>query len=374
MFFAQMVYSFGGLFFSFSVLLLLVMGQAASAQTRSPALQNVIEGAKKEGVLKIQWLAGRLDGEAGLRPIVAEMNKMYGTNVKIQFTPGPNFPVMLNKITQEKAAGQPSSTDINIMTSNHVVEGTKNGVLRKMDWESILERPAPAGTDVSRVATGGTAVMLASRIVGIPYNTNLVKGDDIPVSMEDVFKPKWKGKIASTPFATGLYQFAAKDMLGYEYMKNYTIRLAGHIGGLIECASIDRISSGEFAMLVFDCGHDDTLRYQKRGAPVAHATVKEIARINLLYLGIPVHAQHPNAAALFINFMDTRAGQALQWERGGHDLHIYPEAQTRKAVQKVIDARGKLALDTVEREMSLGHEEINRIRDEFVKILKERGR
>lgn len=356
------------------IALLWVVVRPAVAQTRSAALEKVIEGAKKEGVLKIQWLPGRLDGEAGLRPMVAAINKMYGANIKLQFTPGPNFPIMLNKLAQEKAAGVPSSTDVNLMTSNHVVEGTKNGVLRKMEWEAILERPAPRDVDVNRVATGGTAVMIASRIVGIPYNANLVKGEDIPVSMEDVFKPKWKGKIASTPFATGLYQFAAKDMLGYEYMKDYTQRLAKHIGGLIECASIDRISSGEFAMMVFDCGHDDTLRYQKRGAPVAHATVKEIARINLLYMGVPVHAEHPNTAALFINFLHTREGQTLQWERGGHDLHIYPEAHTRKPVQKVLDSRGKLALDTVEREMSLGHEEINRIRNEFVKILKERGR
>ena len=355
-------------------LILIGVGAPASAQTRPAALQKLIEEAKKEEVLKIQWLAGRLDGEAGLRPMVAAMNKMYGTDVKLQFTPGPNFPIMLNKIAQEKAGGLPSSTDINLMTSNHVVEGTKNGVLKKLDWDSILERPAPRDAQASQVAPQGTAVMIASRIVGIPYNTNLVKGDDVPVSMADVFKPKWKGKVASTPFATGLYQFAAKDMLGYEHMKDYTQRLAKHIGGLIECASIDRIGSGEFAMLVFDCGHDDTYRYQKRGAPVAHATVKEIARINLLYMGVPVHAQHPNAAALFINFLETREGQRLQWEHARHDLHIYPDAQTRKAVQKVLEARGKLALDSVEREMSVGHEEVNRIRDEFVKILKERGK
>jgi len=362
------------LFVPLIALALVGVGSWASAQTRPAALQKVIEEAKKEEVLKIQWLAGRLDGEAGLRPMVAAMNKRYGTNVKLQFTPGPNFPIMLNKISQEKAGGLPSSTDINLMTSNHVVEGTKNGVLKKLDWDSILERPPPRDAQANRVPAQGTAVMIASRIVGIPYNTNLVKGDDVPVSMEDVLKPKWKGKVASTPFATGLYQFAAKDMLGYERMKDYTQRLAKHIGGLIECASIDRISSGEFAMLVFDCGHDDTYRYQKRGAPVAHATVKEIARINLLYMGVPVHAQHPNTAALFINFLQTREGQRLQWEYARHDLHIYPDAQTRKPVQKVLEARGKLALDSVERELSLGHEEVNRIRDEFVKILKERGK
>lgn len=367
--------SFRGGFITVLVTLVLIgLGSSAPAQTRPPALQKLVEEAKKEGTLKLQWLGGRLDGDAGLRPMVAALNKMYGTNLKLQYTPGPDFPTMLNKITQEKAAGVPSSTDINLMTSNHVAEGTKNGVMKKMDWGSILERPVPSDANVNRIAPEGTAVMIASRVVGITYNSNLVKGDDVPDVMEDVFNPKWKGKIASTPFATGLYQFAAKDMLGYEYMKNYTVRLARQIGGLIACNAVDRVSSGEFAMMVFDCGHDDAYRYQKRGAPVGHITPKEIARINLLYMGVPVHAEHPNAAALFINFMNTREGQALQWEHARHDLHIYPEANTRKPVQRVVEARGKLALDSVERELSLGHEEVNRLRDEFVKILKERGK
>ena len=230
-----------------SLCTVLCIGPTAAQQ--SPELNKIIEGAKEEGVLKIQWLAGRLDGEAGLRQLIAAMNQRYGTDVKLQFTPGPNFPKMLNKITQEKAAGLPSSTDVNMMTSNHASRGAETGLLRQMNWEAIIERPAPADANVQRIATGGHSVMIASRIVGITYNTNLVKGEDVPVSMEDVFKPKWKGKIASTPFATGLYQFAAPDMLGYERMKDYTQRLAKHIGGLFTCSNVDRISSGEFAML-----------------------------------------------------------------------------------------------------------------------------
>lgn len=348
--------------------------QLSQALAQSPALRKIVEGAKSEGSLKLQWLAGRLDGEAGLRPMIAAMNKKYGTNVKLQYTPGPDFPTMLNKITQEKAAGLPSSTDISLMAASHTAEGLKIGLLRKLDWGSILERAAPSDANINRVAPEGVAVMIASRVIGITYNTNLVKGEDTPVSMEDVFKPKWKGKIVSTPFGVGLTQFAAKDLLGYEYMKNYTQRLARHIGGLTACSNVDRVSSGEFAMMVFDCGQDDTLRYQKRGAPLGHATVKEVAATIQLHMGIPVHAQHPNAAALFINFMSTQEGQALQWEHARHDLHVYPEAHTRRPLQRVAEAHGKFGIGTVERELMLGLEETDRIRVEFQKILKDGGR
>src|SRR5262245_14965943 len=354
-------------------LILFTAFQPSKGLARSAELEKVIEGAKTEGSLRLQWLAGRLDGEAGLRPMIAAMNKRYGTSVKLQYTPGPDFPTMLNKITQEKAAGLTSSTDISLMAASHSAEGLKTGLLRKLDWGAILERPAPSDANINRVAPEGVAVMIASRVIGITYNTNLVKGGDIPASMEDVFKPKWKGKIVSTPFGVGLTQFAAKDLLGYEYMKNYTQRLARLIGGLTACSNVDRVSSGEFAMMVFDCGQDDTLRYQKRGAPLGHATVKEVAATIQLHMGVPVHAQHPNAAALFINFMSTEEGQALQWEYARHDLHIYPEAHTRRSLQKVAEAHGKFGIGTVERELMLGLEETNRIRAEFQKILKEGG-
>jgi len=102
--------------------------------------------------------------------------------------------------------------------------------------------------------------------------------------------------------------------------------------------------------------------------------VNEVAETIQLHMGVPVHAQHPNTAILFINFLHTQEGQALQWEHARHDLHIYPEAHTRRPIQKVVEAHGKVALGTVERELALGVEETNRIRAEFQKILKESGR
>ena len=45
----------------------------------------------------------------------------------------------------------------------------------------------------------GSAVTLV-QTVGIAYNTDLVKGDDIPDGWSDLLDPKWKGKIGvATP-------------------------------------------------------------------------------------------------------------------------------------------------------------------------------
>lgn len=367
---------FSGRLFSFSAIVMSLfllsypLRSAPAQETASLSLQKVIEGARKEAVLKLQWFAGNLD-DTGLRAIVAALNRRYKTELRLRFTPGPNLPTMLNKIAQEKSAGLVSSTDVNLMTSNATAEALKMGLFRKLDWNAILERPVPPDAGVNRVAPEGIGVTVGSAVVGITYNTNLVRGDDVPVSMEDVFKPKWAGKVAATPVATGLYHFAAKDMLGYDTMKNYTQRLANHIGGLISCTDVPRIGSGEFVMIVFDCGSYSTLNYKKRGAPVDSTPIREATRVNYFYMGVPAHAEHPRAATLFIAFLHTPEGQKILWDASGLDLHIYPESRSREAVLKVVRAGGKLMLDTVERDLKTGHEELNRIRDEFVKILKE---
>src|SRR3990170_5405240 len=88
-----------------------LFGAAAESAARSPALQKVIEGANKEGNLLLEWSGPRMGGHAGLSAMVNAMNKRYGTNIRVSFTPGQPMPQMLHKQTQEWRAGQPSSSD-----------------------------------------------------------------------------------------------------------------------------------------------------------------------------------------------------------------------------------------------------------------------
>ena len=317
-----------------AVLIVAALVLPVEAAARSAALEKVIEGAKKEGVLKLLWTEGHFGADVGINDMLRAINKRYGTNLKLQFTQGRSFPANLGRLTQEFNAKQRSSTDVFLGAANHMISGLKSGLLMKVDWEALVERPAPSNPVINRVNPGGVGMAVASRVVGIVYNTNLVKGDDIPRSIEDVLKPKWKGQIAVTPYLTGFYQFAAPDVLGEKFMTDYVKRLKPQVGGFIGCNSLDKIASGQFAMLIFDCGRDATVRYQRRGAPMAHAVPKEIVRDNVIDLGVTNNADHPNVAKLFIVFQHTKEGQELLWKHGAYDLEIYPGSKSRTLIEK----------------------------------------
>ena len=316
-----------------SILVAGLWTNVSDAQARSAELEKVIKGAKKEGVLKLLWTEGHFGADLGINDMLKSINKKYGTNIKLQFTQGRSFPANLGRLTQEHRAKQTSSTDVFMGSGSHMVSGLKTGMLTKVDWEKLIERPAPKNAAVERVNNGGVGLAVASRVVGIVYNTNLVKGEDIPYSIEDVMKPKWKGQIAVTPYITGYYQFAAPDVFGIKFMTDYMERLKPQIGGFISCNSLDKVASGQFAMLIFDCGRDATVRYQRRGAPLGHAVPKEIVRNNIINLGVPSNAENPNVGKLFIAFTQSKEGQALLWKHGAYDLEIYPGSKSKELVE-----------------------------------------
>ena len=353
---------------------LLAGGPAAA---RSPELEKVIAAAKKEGVLKVLWTEGHFGGDVGIQAMIDAMNKRYGTNIKLQFTQGGSFPAILGRLTQEHNAKQKSSTDI-FLGTNHMESGLKTGMLQKIDWNALIERPQPKDAAFDRVNPGGVGVAVASRVAGIVYNKNLVKGDDIPKSMEDLLKPKWKGQILTTPYVTGFYQFAAPDMLGEKWILDYVTRLKPQIGGFISCNSLDKLASGEFAMLIFDCGRDATVRYQRRGAPLGHSVPKEAIYQVIINLGIPANAEHPNVGKLFTVFTQTEEGQKLLWEHGAYDLEIYPGSHSKKLIQdtRTKYPEAKLLVGTVQRAVEEAQKgiKIGVYQGKIKKILRGRGR
>lgn len=339
--------------------------QAASATS----LAQLVEGAKKEGIIRGQWSQNSFGGAQGLAELVAGMNKKYGLNLKSQFTPGPDMQRLMLRLVQEAAAGQPASTDLYMGNSQAIFDAMKANVLKPTEWAAILPRKIPPEPGFDPIAPQGVAIAFATTVVGILYNTDLVKGDDIPQSLEDVLKPKWKGKIASTPYAAGFRELAMPGLLGREYVLDYTKKLSRQIGGLVRCGEAERFTSGEFLMLVLTCGGNDVNVLQATGAPIAHTVIKEGTVLHMRYAGVPKHSQSPNAGALLAAYLQTPEAQALLWKEDGLDLHLYPESKMKKDVEKVRAAGGKIALNTPQWLASLkGYSETQK---ELEKILRE---
>lgn len=355
-----------------TVLLLLGIHALVMQQAMAATLTQLIEGAKKETTLKGQWSATSFGGSAGLAELVTGMNKKYGLNIKPQFTPGPNMQQMMLKIAQEAAAGQPASSDVYLGNSQAMLDAMKANVLKPMEWAKILDRPLPSEAGFEPIAPGSIGVGFASTLVGILYNPNLVKGDDIPRRLNDVLNPKWKGKIASTPYAAGLREFSMPDLLGREYMVEFTKKLSMQIGGLMRCGEPERITSGEFLMLVLTCGGDDAVVLQRKGAPIAHTLVQEGTVVHTRYAGVPKNSQSPNAAALLIAYLHVPEGQKILWKHDGMDFHLYSESNMKKEVDKVRAIGGKVAVNSPQWLGSLkGYQEMQK---ELEKILREKGR
>jgi iron(III) transport system substrate-binding protein len=324
-----------GLFFTLS---------SAAAAT----LGEIIEGAKKEGTFRGQWGQNSFGGSEGFQEILAGMNKKYKLNLKGQYTPGPDMQRLMLRVIQENAAGQPASTDVYLGNAQAIFDGLKANAFTTMTYDKFIEsKPMPEGK-FHAIAPAGSHVAFATAVVGIQYNSSLVKGNDIPKRMADVLNPKWKGKIASTPYAAGLREFATPDFWGREKVIDYTRKLSKQIAGLMRCGESERITSGEFLMLVFTCGGNDVNVLKRTGAPVAHTVMEEGTVLHMRYAAIPKNSRSPNIGALLVNYLMSAEGQELLWKHDGMDLHLFPGSQTKRELDGLRAAKGKIVINSPE--------------------------
>lgn len=318
----------------------------AAPASFSPAVQQMVQGAQQETVLKGSWSPSSFGGSAGFERLVDGMNKKYGLHLQAQFTPGIDEQAMASRLAQEVAAGQQASEDVYLGNPAGVHDVLKTQTFKSLDWRALIDRPIEPEGEFDPVAPNGMAVAFASSVVGITYNTNLVKPADVPRRLNDLLDPKWKGKMASTPYASGWREFVAPDLLGPDPTFAFVHKFAPQVAGLIRCGESDRITSGEFMMLVMDCGANDVITLKRQGAPIDHALIEDAAVVHNRYGAVPANSAAPNAAALFVAYLETPEAQATLWDVDGLDFYLFPESNTRRATEDVRKSGGKLALDS----------------------------
>jgi ABC-type Fe3+ transport system substrate-binding protein len=242
--------------------------------------------------------------------------------------------VVGNKIATEFRAGQPASTDVWVGAAPQVVPLMKLDMFHKVAWDKMMpDRVKPA-----LIEANGTALRMTTGVPGILYNKKIGAEFASAKTLEDLLKPQFKGKYATTTFAAAFDVLAAKSVWGEEKTIDYVEKLAKNAGGLINCGDTGRLVSGEFAALALDCGGGAVNNPQFKDH-VGLQVVADNAQNRPYYGLIPKNARHPNLGILFTLYMSTPEGQAITANSWGNDLYEYPETARHKFMT-ALEAQG----------------------------------
>jgi ABC-type Fe3+ transport system substrate-binding protein len=305
---------------------------SASANPSSPAasapggtLQQMVAAAQKEGQLNLVWGAGSL-GDS-MAPYAAGFNKAYGLNVKVNFTPGPQMRDQAAKTVQEVQTGRAPSSDLFLGYGDTLAVLVQNNALDTSDWSWAPNLKNPA-----QIAPNNAGVVIQDGMDGITYNTNKLKGDQVPKTMQDLLDARFKGRIASTPYAAGFDYLASDEMWGEQKLFDYLPKFSAQVSGLLRCSDMDRIAGGEFDVFALDCSQSETLKGKAKGEAIDLVIPSDAAFTTLLYLAVPKGVAHSNAAKLFVNYMASREAQGLLYQNSFADTHFVPGSKTAKLI------------------------------------------
>ncbi|MDP2728603.1 MAG: extracellular solute-binding protein [Dehalococcoidia bacterium] len=288
----------------------------ASQPTASTgALQQLIDGARKEGVVRAN-LSSTL-GEKGAQQLIDALNKKYNLSLKLEFTTSANMPSGHAQLMTELTSGGAPSWDVIMGTVMHPIELANRGMLDTFDWTGAF----PSIPKQLVYHNGGTLGIGVSYALPI-YNPNLVKPADVPRKWEDLLDPKWKGKLV-VPSPVQVWARLAQSW-GEDRVDKLVAGLAQQdpIYALYPQVT-QRVSSGEYPIAAM-MDSIVVLPAQARGEPVKFANDVTPAIAQYYVLSVPKKAAHPNAAKLFAAFELDPEAQKIWWQATGLASELVP--------------------------------------------------
>lgn len=336
-------------------LLLVACGTSASRRPTGTTRPNdrlsaLISAAREEASLALSWAPGFLDSPEEIARYTDEFNRLYGFSLRVSFLPQPD---VATRLIQESAAGRVASTDVFLGTEAQVNVLAKATALIGEPWSSW----APNISNLKLVAPGGVGVEVQSRTPGITYNSQKLVGADIPRSMTDLLKARYRGHVATTSAAATFDRLGSPDIWGPDRALDYVKKLGAQLGGFMECGDESRILSGDFDVFAFDCGSARVAQLKASGGLIGWSIPADAAFLRYLYMGVPKTAAHPNAARLWINFMVSREAQDVMYNYEYADHYLIPGSRSFSEVDRATKAGVKfyeLTLEAVQAEEARG--------------------
>ena len=287
--------------------LMLVMSLIAGwgRWTGTAGAQSLAEAAKKEGKVVIY---GSL--ESGIMDEIEKaFTKKFG--IAIDYFRASSNKTLDRVLTEARAGRQLSDVVV-----------TNRGPMLLLKKENIFARyvsPESANfPNEVKDPDGLLSPIYRMVIVGILYNTKLVKPEDAPKSLDDLLGPKWQGKWVmpdpSRHFTTGVWLRNFGELYGKDWM-SFVKKLADSKPILAESfiPSVQKVISGEALAGITYVKYVHI--FGKDGAPLDYVRLPSMLADGH-HVGITAKAPHPNAAKLFEDFFISREGMEILAREG----------------------------------------------------------
>ena len=329
---------------------LVIGGGAHAAGKSTAAMKGLIKAAGKEGEVNI--LVGGFTDAKFLRDIENAMKAKYGAAIRITGTGGPSMSRMVKRLVQERRAKKTPSSDLMYASPRQRLRLQQAGATDSVDW--VKYDPTISPKEISR--TGSGVVSFADR-VGIVYNTKSISPDMVPRTLEDLTHPKYKGKLATTPYGTGWGEAAM--LFGADSVRKIAKGMNANIAGFTGSSKFGPIITGEFPIFAFTGSSSQALQQKEKGAPI---DVAYPFQAYFLYsIEMLKGSPHPNASRLFALFLRTPKGQEILWKHRKQDSPFLKTSKVYKQVQKARAAGQKVLLYT--------EDDVLKHRDVFKKLV-----
>ena len=277
-----------------SLLVLLLAFAAPSAALAQDA--RLVERAQREGTVVLYTSLAPTES----RPLAEAFEKKYGIKVDL-------WRALSDKVVQRvvtEAQGKRFSVD--------VVE-TNGPEMEMLAREKLLaEIRSPHVADLPPEAIPPHRGWMPDRmnyfVVG--YNTQKVKRADLPATYEGFTDPKWKGLIGleatDVEWMATLIKAWGNDR-GMDFFRKLAAMKPDVRKGHVLLAEL--VAAGEVPVgLTMYNSNVESLK--RKGAPIDFVPIPPVAA-RPQGIGVAKHAPHPNAAALFADFVLSPEGQRL---------------------------------------------------------------
>ena len=258
--------------------------------------QRLVEKAKQEGAVVIY--SSLLPGESNA--LTQAFEKKYG--VKVEFWRSNSEKVTQRAISE--ARGKRFTMD--------AVE-TLGMDLEKLTREKIFaEYHSPYLADLTPAAIPSHRQWFPDRMsyIGVAYNANLVRKEDLPKTYEGFLDPKWKGRLgiesSDVIWLAGIIRFWGQERSMRFFNKLSEMRPDVRIGHTVlsKMVAVGELPVG-LTVYSTSAGAD-----KRTGAPIDWVPIEPVVG-QPGGLGLAKHAPHPHAALLFADFVLSPEGQEI---------------------------------------------------------------